>query len=279
MGFEQQEIELRSLAQKLLSEGTVDTVIGFCAHTDSRGVPCFLTDPSEAEQLVWNGRCVPSLAKYLLSRKGKTALAAKPCDARAVVNLLVEKQLNRDDVYLIGLDCPGMRDADERMLPACLECSVHTPPAYDVRIRDDEAAALSAQPAPEGDRTAERFQSEIDKCILCYSCRQACPGCYCETCFMDRGSPDFQAGMPGRQAKMLYHLGRAMHLSGRCVECGACENVCASGVDVRYLIRHVTGFIGEEYGFSAGMSEEAPALLTYRADDAETGFLGGGAHG
>lgn len=278
MGFEQQEQELRALAHRLLCEGAADTVIGFCAHADGRGVPGFLTDPAETEKLVWNGRCVPNLAKYLLGRKGKTALAAKPCDARAVVNLLVEKQLDRGGVYLIGLDCPGMTDADGRMLPACRECNVHTPPAYDVRIRNDEAAALSALPAKEEARTSERFGAEIDKCILCCSCRQACPGCYCETCFMDRGSPDFLTGMPDRQAKMLYHLGRAMHLAGRCVECGACENVCASGVEVRYLIRHVTGFIGEEYGFSAGMSDETPALATYRADDAQTGFLGG-AHG
>ena len=73
---------------------------------------------------------------------------------------------------------------------------------------------------------------------------------------------------------MLYHLGRAMHLSGRCVECGACENACASGVDIRYLIREVTQFIKDTYDYQTGMDlEEEPVMLTYKTDDPETGFL------
>ena len=73
---------------------------------------------------------------------------------------------------------------------------------------------------------------------------------------------------------MLYHLGRAMHLSGRCVGCGACENACASGVDIRYLIHEVTQFIEQTYDYKTGMDlETAPAMLTYKADDPEIGFL------
>ena len=61
---------------------------------------------------------------------------------------------------------------------------------------------------------------------------------------MDRGLPNWQPSEPGTKAKMVYHLGRTMHLAGRCIECGACERVCASGVNARYLIKEVTGFIG-----------------------------------
>ena len=97
---------------------------------------------------------------------------------------------------------------------------------------------------------------------------------------MDRGVPDWQPTNPDMGAKMTYHLGRAMHLAGRCVECGACENTCASGVDVRYLIREVTGFVKELYDYDAGLDmEKTPAMLTYQPDDREVGFLGGEAHG
>jgi Fe-S oxidoreductase len=92
---------------------------------------------------------------------------------------------------------------------------------------------------------------------------------------MDRGVPNWQPVKPDAGAKMIYHLGRAMHLAGRCVECGACENVCASGVDVRYLIEAATDFVEEEYGFRAGMDAQTPsALLTFKPDDPETGFWG-----
>jgi len=92
---------------------------------------------------------------------------------------------------------------------------------------------------------------------------------------MERGEPDWQTASPDTGAKVLYHLGRAMHLSGRCVECGACENACASGVNIRYLIKSVTDFIDETYDYRAGMDlEKEPVMLTYKADDPEIGFLG-----
>jgi len=63
-------------------------------------------------------------------------------------------------------------------------------------------------------------------------------------------------------------------LSGRCVQCGACENACASGVNVRYLIQAVTEFIKDTYDFDTGMDlETEPAMLTYKVDDEEIGFL------
>jgi len=97
---------------------------------------------------------------------------------------------------------------------------------------------------------------------------------------MDRGSPGWQPTVPGRGDKMLYHAGRTMHLAGRCVECGACENACASGVDIRYLIREVTNFVGELYDYRAGMDPDAqPAMLSYAAGDREVGFLGGDGDG
>jgi ferredoxin len=92
---------------------------------------------------------------------------------------------------------------------------------------------------------------------------------------MERGEPDWQTASPDTGAKMLYHLGRSTHLSGRCVECGACENACASGVNIRYLIKDVTRFIDDTYDYQAGMDiDTEPAMLTYKTDDPEIGFLG-----
>jgi len=92
---------------------------------------------------------------------------------------------------------------------------------------------------------------------------------------MERGEPDWQTASPDIGSKMLYHLGRAMHLSGRCVECGACENACASGVDIRYLIKTVTQFIEDTYNYKAGMDPDTePAMQTFTNDDPEIGFLG-----
>jgi len=91
---------------------------------------------------------------------------------------------------------------------------------------------------------------------------------------MERGQPDWQTTSPDIGAKMLYHLGRSTHLSGRCVECGACENACASGVDIRYLIQSATRFVEDTYDYQTGMDLYIePAMLTYDTDDREIGFL------
>ena len=75
---------------------------------------------------------------------------------------------------------------------------------------------------------------------------------------------------------MIYHATRAMHLAGRCVECGACDNACASGVNLRYVAREITDFVDEMYDYRAGMDIEAqPAMLTYASTDREVGFWGG----
>ena len=298
MRFEELSKQVADVAAKLLTSGDVDCVIGFTeSDVHGGGIPVIIREPSEAGRLVWNDRCVPNLSPYVQGLDGKAAVIAKPCDVRALTSLVAENQINRQDIHIVGMDCPCMKDPNGQILRACRDCKIHTPPQFDSHISDE---AVQADQALAGDKgieadvstlqnagseielqnNLERFTKEMEKCILCFSCRQAGYGCYCQTCFMDRGIPDWQPTNPDLGAKMLYHLGRAMHLAGRCVECGACENTCASGVDVRYLIREVTGFVKELYDYEAGLDpEKMPAMLTYRSDDKEVGFLGGGAHG
>jgi ferredoxin len=151
---------------------------------------------------------------------------------------------------------------------------------YDEYITDKRVDGLgAAKMAATECNLAEnlsKFQQEIDKCILCYACRQACYGCYCKECFIERGASDWQPAKIDAGTKMTFHIGRTMHLAGRCIECGACEASCQSGVNVRYIIKEVTKFIEELYGYKAGMdAEQKPALLTNMFDDKEVGFLGG----
>ncbi|MGI6707342.1 MAG: hypothetical protein ACOX6S_14305 [Clostridia bacterium] len=263
----------------------VDLILGFASgEPEDRAVPFFLREEKEVDRLRWDPACTPNLAKYLLEGKGKKAIIAKPCDARAVVMYQVEGQLNREDVIIIGMECEGMRSKDGSLAPGCRECTRHVPPVYDILIKRKGGRKPSF---PEGTPKKENgqgtlqdplaaFQREMEKCILCFSCRQACYGCYCKTCFMDRDMPNWHPADLDLGAKMTFHLGRAMHLAGRCVECGACERVCPSGVKIRYLIQELTDLCKEEYGYEAGMNpDEIPAMAAFDTKDREIGFLGG----
>jgi len=284
MSFDVQREKIREICGGLLKNGQVETVIGYTeGGIEGMRIPYIFNKPEEAEALEWDERCAPNLCKYLLDMKNKkVGIVAKPCDVRGIVNYLVESQLTRENVYIIGADCAGMKDADGSTLPGCSGCRVKIAPLFDVRVENKEVSAEAGPKEVKPDELAgdlDKFKKEIDKCILCFSCRQACYGCYCHVCFMDRGVPNWQPAAPDAGAKMVYHLGRAMHLAGRCIECGACETACASGVNVRYLIKEVTDFVEKVYGYRTGLDvETGPVMASYKFDDREVGFIGGDAN-
>ena len=284
MSFEIQKDKIRQICKELLEKGEVETIIAYTeGGSEGMRIPYMFSDPNDAQHVEWDDRCQPNLCIYLRDRSGKVGVVAKPCDTRGIVNYLVEHQLERDNIYIIGVDCEGMRDAQGELSPGCSECSVRRPPLYDVRVEnpnvtDVEGKSQDSASSDDLENNLARFQKEMENCILCFSCRQACYGCYCPVCFMDRGVPNWQPISPDMETKMVYHLGRAMHLSGRCVECGACERACASGVNVRYLIKEVTDFVDKTYAYRAGLDPDGdPVMTSYEFDDKEIGFLGGDA--
>lgn len=288
--FKKQEDEIINICKSLLAEGAVNAVLAYADGEDGIGaVPRFFRKAEELASMRWSEACTPNLAKYLLDAGGRIAVAAKPCDARAIVMYMAEKQVDRSNIYIIGIECAGLKGKDGMPAAGCAECTVRMPPVYDVLVKNPDVMGSpgqnrgqntgenSGQYAEQGiEQKFERFRKEIQKCILCYTCRQACYGCYCKMCFAERDLPGWMPADMDLGMKMAFHLGRAMHLAGRCVECGACERACPSGVRIRYLIKEVTALCKELYGYSAGMdSDEAPALANFDEKDREVGFLGG----
>jgi formate dehydrogenase subunit beta len=283
MSFEKQRSEIVAICKNLLDEGKVNVILGFTeGQVEGTSSPLFMRTKEDVDNLKWDSSCTTTLAKYLLEKKEGVAIIAKPCDARAIVMYMAENQISRDNVYIIGVECEGM--ADEKGVPHswCQECTLRTPPLYDVIVKNDNVkTATNADIAAEDgkfnyEEKLARFQHEMSKCILCYSCRQACYGCYCETCFIDRNTPNWLPNEVDAGTKMVFHLGRAMHLAGRCIGCGACQRACPSGVNIRYLVKELADFCKELYGYEPGVKPgETPAMTTYDFNDKEVGFLGG----
>ncbi|NLP04369.1 4Fe-4S ferredoxin [Candidatus Fermentibacteria bacterium] len=164
---------------------------------------------------------------------------------------------------------------------SCRRCSTRNPVICDIAVGErapepeipgfldvDQFAAL-----PSEERRT-RIEAEMKRCIRCNACRNVCPMCYCVRCFADDAFPQWvgRGGDPG--SVMSFHLVRALHLAGRCVECGACERACPTGVDLGILNRRMSADVYRHFGYRPGMAPEIPSpLSTFSPGDPEDFML------
>ncbi len=95
--------------------------------------------------------------------------------------------------------------------------------------------------------------------------------CYCEVCIAEKLDPPWESIAIAPPENEFYHVLRAYHLTGRCIECGECERVCPMGIPVylynRYMVEEAARHFG---GFRAGMDAETLApFMTFRKEELE----------
>jgi formate dehydrogenase (coenzyme F420) beta subunit len=282
--------DLRDLAKKLLLEKQVNAVLGY--ECDRRGVrPAFVTEVENCDRLIFDHRCIQNLAAYLSPRRtdvaqlGRLAVVIKACDARAVAGLIRENQIKREDVILIGVRCGGVvvnpTDSEqlnaENIAPRCVGCEQREPVLADHLL--GEPKAVPAMPENRDLRLAgiEKMNPEerlslwtslLSSCTRCYACRQVCPMCFCERCIADKTQPAWIESSPHPRGNFSWQVTRALHLAGRCVDCGECERACPAGIPLGLLNRKVARVVASRYGYAASddPSKETP-IGSYRLDD------------
>lgn len=273
-----------------------------------RFVPVFIRKPEDVEKLVWGPFAEQNLARYLKDAKGKVAICAKGCDSRSIVALVKEGQLNRDELHIIGVPCEGVVDrtklpdpgsivsceisggtlnvataggtreykVSEILRPNCAVCERHNPVISDVMAGEaveegpceTRYARLEEEEAKSPDEKWAQFEEETARCIRCYACREACPMCYCPTCFVENWQPRWIETGQEQTDLDIFQIVRCYHLAGRCSDCGACVSACPMNIDIRRLLSRLEKSIRDRYGHEVGVdAEEPPALNTYTAED------------
>ena len=112
------QMKMLERAKALLESGAVARVVGW-----KKGDFCF--DPSPAvfesveeleKDFVYDWFCGANLSKYLIQiakKEGKTAVFLKPCDSYSFNQLVKEHRVNRENVYVIAVECLAKLDIEK----------------------------------------------------------------------------------------------------------------------------------------------------------------------
>jgi formate dehydrogenase subunit beta len=103
--------KIREVANRLLQAGEVDVFIGYKkGSVPMMNEPILICDPEKADLLYWDSNCGLNLCNYLTKRTDRIGIVANGCNSRSIVNHIVENQINRDQLYIVGIPCTGMID-------------------------------------------------------------------------------------------------------------------------------------------------------------------------
>lgn len=166
----------------------------------------------------------------------------------------------------------------EYLLPKCLECTDPNPVLSDIFVgnridnqipykkRYEEVKALEKLSPPE---KSSFWDSHFRSCLRCYACRNVCPACNCRECIFDQTGPDWISKRNNLSENTAFHIIRALHVAGRCVDCGECERVCPVNIPLRHLNQKVLKDIEELYDapLPGTDMEQKPALGHFSVDD------------
>jgi len=112
------------------------------------------------------------------------------------------------------------------------------------------------------------FEDLLAPCVRCYACRNACPLCYCPTCFVDESRPQWVGKGQDPSDVRTFHFLRAYHCAGRCTDCGSCERSCPVGINMRVFTKKLEKDCLDLFGWEAGLSLDVrPPLDVYRPND------------
>jgi ferredoxin len=195
---------------------------------------------------------------------------------------VVEVQ-ERDGKFLINLNGTEYSFTREELVyNKCMTCRYPSPLIYDIiispsgevlqpppsELKIDEYAEVARIEALPMHEKWHYWESEFDRCIRCYACRNICPLCYCKDCIVERTSPQWLRRSVNLSENTVYHLMRAFHLAGRCTGCGACEDACPMKVPLGILYKKLEKDAEELFGFTPGVDlKEKPLFATYKPDD------------
>ena len=84
--------------------------------------PPLSVSAEDVDRLIWDATCENNLVAFLPKYRGKkVGIMVKGCDSRAIVGLMQEGQVLRENLRIVGVSCPGVVDP-RRVAPSVWPC-------------------------------------------------------------------------------------------------------------------------------------------------------------
>ena len=248
----------------------------------------YLTRRTDKIGIIANGCNARNIVTHMTENQIKREqlyIVGIPCegmiDHRAVARAVKHKEIldivqNDAEFTVKGNDFEETFEKAKFLQSNCAVCTHRNPVIYDEMLGDPVDEQTDVNPysdvekieAMDAEKKQGFFTRLISRCIRCYACRNACPLCYCPTCFVDESSPQWVGKSIDPTDTMTFHFLRAYHCAGRCTDCGACERACPMGIPMRQFTKKLNKDTQELFSWEAGLDpEKRPPLDVYRPDD------------
>ena len=249
----------------------------------------YLTNRKEKIGIIAKGCDSRNIVNHIIENKIKReqlTIIGVPCTGmidKNKVNSIIGKDIieakeEDDNILVKGKDFEETINKSDVLRDNCAICIHRNPVIYDKLVADqveeqkdvdryEDVRKIEAMPP---DEKWNFFDNLLSECIRCYACRNACPLCYCPTCFVDESRPQWVGKSQDPTDIRTFHLLRAYHCAGRCTDCGACVSACPMGIDVRQFTKKLEKDCFDLYGWEAGLTiDQRPPLDTFKPDDPE----------